>query len=100
MGLQILILLTGNYTFFNFLTLALCLLLLDDFVLQRIVPSKCPAFVRRSTVNLQPSDVFRRWPKAVTIPLAVVVIAVSLFQMASMFGLRFGSLAAGGISER
>ena len=29
--LQILILLTGNYTFFNFLTIALCLLLLDDF---------------------------------------------------------------------
>ena len=33
--LQILILLTGNYTFFNWLTLALCLLLLDDFVLAR-----------------------------------------------------------------
>jgi hypothetical protein len=28
--LQILILLTGNYTFFNFLTIALCLLLVDD----------------------------------------------------------------------
>ena len=28
----------------------------------------------------------RRWPKAVTIPLAVVVVAISLFQMASMFG--------------
>ena len=35
--LQILILLTGNYTFFNWLTLALCLLLLDDFVLKRVV---------------------------------------------------------------
>ena len=49
-GLQILILLTGNYTFFNFLTMALCLLLLDDFVLQQIVPSS----VRRLRV-FQPS---------------------------------------------
>jgi predicted DCC family thiol-disulfide oxidoreductase YuxK len=39
-ALQILILLTGNYTFFNLLTLALCLLLLDDFLLERIMPSK------------------------------------------------------------
>ncbi len=29
-GLQLLILLTGNYTFFNWLSIALCLLLLDD----------------------------------------------------------------------
>jgi hypothetical protein len=29
-ALQLLILLTGNYTFFNFLTIALCLLLVDD----------------------------------------------------------------------
>ncbi len=35
--LQILILLTGNYTFFNWLTLALCLLLLDDFVVGGLV---------------------------------------------------------------
>ncbi len=34
--LQLLILLTGNYTFFNFLTIALCLLLVDDVFLGRI----------------------------------------------------------------
>ena len=38
--LQILILLTGNYTFFNWLTLALCLLLLDDFALAKFVPAQ------------------------------------------------------------
>ena len=38
--LQILILLTGNYTFFNWLTLALCLLLLDDFALVKLMPFK------------------------------------------------------------
>ena len=33
---QMLILLTGNYTFFNLLTVALCLFLLDDRFLSRI----------------------------------------------------------------
>ncbi len=42
--------------------------------------------------NLQPStcNLSGRWPKAVTIPLAVVVFAVSLFQVASLFGARSG----------
>jgi len=39
-GLQLLILLTGNYTFFNWLSMALCVLLLDDFLLEKIVPRK------------------------------------------------------------
>ena len=34
--LQITILLTGNYTFFNWLTLALCLFTLDDEALLRV----------------------------------------------------------------
>ena len=51
--LQILILLTGNYTFFNWLTLALCLLLLDDFALEKVVPLKLRRWLFRSTLNLQ-----------------------------------------------
>jgi len=88
-GLQMLILLTGNYTFFNFLTIALCLLLLDDFVIKRILTS---SVCRLFSFNRPPAagNHFRRWSKAVTIPLAVVVVAISLFQMASMFGARSG----------
>lgn len=41
--LQVLILLTGNYTFFNLLTILLCLLLLDDSM---IVKSKWPPLLR------------------------------------------------------
>lgn len=37
-GLQILILLTGNYAFFNLLTLVLCLFLFDDAALSRALP--------------------------------------------------------------
>jgi lipase maturation factor 1 len=83
MGLQTLILLTGNYTFFNFLAIALCLLLLDDFVLQKFALQKISGFFKT------PRSVSRwRWPCAVTLPLAAVVLAVSLFQVISMFGVR------------
>jgi predicted DCC family thiol-disulfide oxidoreductase YuxK len=89
--LQILILLTGNYTFFNLLTLALCLLLLDDYVLMNLKPSKFrPAFAP-VTCHLPPVTHWR-WPRAVTVPLAVVVIATYLFQMGLMFGMRPGWL--------
>ena len=39
-GLQMLILLTGNYTFFNLLTIALCLFLFDDQALGRFAPAR------------------------------------------------------------
>lgn len=38
-GLQVLILATGNYGFFNYLTIALCLFLFDDQALRRFVPA-------------------------------------------------------------
>jgi len=38
--LQVLIFLTGNYTFFNMLTIALCLLLFDDSFFRAILPGK------------------------------------------------------------
>src|SRR5258708_9866823 len=37
---QTIIFLTGNYTFFNLLTMVLCVPLLDDRVLQRVVPQR------------------------------------------------------------
>lgn len=37
--LQMLIMLTGNYAFFNWLTIAFCLLLLDDAFLSKFIPS-------------------------------------------------------------
>lgn len=86
-SLQILILLTGNYTFFNWLTLALCLLLLDDFVLETIIPTR----LRRTLLfNLQPSGsrLSPRWPRPVLIILAVIVLSASGFQLALTLGCR------------
>ncbi len=111
--LQVLILLTGNYTFFNLLTLALCLLLLDDFALGKLVPRRfLGAF--KGSIHLHGAPVSdpacaagnklragpevgapnhpRRWPPVVTVPLAGVVIILSLFQMSLMFGVRPGWL--------
>ena len=76
--LQVLILLTGNYTFFNWLTLALCLLLLDDFVLKKILPRRLRQHEMRGTRS--------PWLLALTIPLAVIFISVSLFQIVTLFG--------------
>jgi predicted DCC family thiol-disulfide oxidoreductase YuxK len=78
--LQALILLTGNYTFFNILTLALCLLLLDDFVLQKILPSR---FTQRPRNKTRP-----RWCLALTIPLAAVFVTISFLEIVSIFGMR------------
>jgi hypothetical protein len=50
--LQLLIGLTGNYNFFNLLTAALCVPLLDDFMLQKITPR---ALWRRLPLTPQPS---------------------------------------------
>ncbi|MGA2029809.1 MAG: lipase maturation factor family protein [Verrucomicrobiota bacterium] len=84
--LQILILLTGNYTFFNFLTIALCLLLLDDFAIRKILPRKWFGLL---SINHQLSTINRhRWPRAITIPLTIIVLSISVFQMVSMFGMR------------
>src|SRR5216117_3514451 len=44
--LMLLISLTGNYCFFNLLTVALCVLLLDDVFLLRLLPASVAAFVR------------------------------------------------------
>ncbi|PYJ87588.1 MAG: membrane protein [Verrucomicrobia bacterium] len=44
---MLLISLTGNYCFFNLLTVALCLLLLDDAFWLRLLPSSAAAFVNR-----------------------------------------------------
>ncbi len=118
--LQILILLTGNYTFFNWLTLALCLLLLDDFALKKFAPAvlrrhltissrpdcdtvcnvggaSVPASLLGSSLapttmplDSRPSTLDKplRWPRFVTIPLAVVVAGIYLFQVSLLFGVR------------
>ena len=111
--LQILILLTGNYTFFNLLTLALCLLLLDDFALGKIIPVKLRDLLSfnaqmsggasvpasrlvsslappKMPLDPRPStlDKLFRWPRFVTVPLAIGVTILCLFQISLTLGIR------------
>jgi len=75
--LQLLIFLTGNYAFFNLLTISLCLFLLDDVVLIRILP-------RRLTFRLNKRDhpIGRPvWWRTVCGIVATFVLFVSGFEM-------------------
>ncbi len=48
--LQIAIILTGNYNFFNLLPLALCLLLFDDAALKTLMPGRVAAYFSNNNV--------------------------------------------------
>jgi hypothetical protein len=72
-ALQVLIALTGNYAFFNLLTLTLCVLLLDDAALPwRRAPETASA---------------RPWSRFLLVPMAVVVGLLSLAIFTSSCGL-------------
>jgi hypothetical protein len=75
-GFQCLIWITGNYGFFNLLVLALCILLLDDATLGKILPQKL--FSRNSSGSGQ-----RQFIKVKQLAgdlLAVVVISIATLQ--------------------
>ena len=72
-GLQLIIAATGNYCFFNLLTVLLCLLLLDDPV--------WPAAWRRQRAIEAPTTTARRWPAWLLVALAVLVVPVSLVEI-------------------
>ncbi len=74
-GLQILIILTGNYCFFNLLTIALCLLLIDDVTWKRFLPKRLMPSIH---LLEQSSHRYRR--------ICIGVVAVLLFLLS---GLRF-----------
>lgn len=82
-ALQLLILLTGNYTFFNWLTLALCLLLLDDFVLRTWLPKSLTGFYQHATLVTAPGS----WRTLCLIPLVFIFVSVSAIQLLGPIGL-------------
>ena len=79
-SLQVLIGLTGNYTFFNLLTLGLCLLLLDDALLSRFLPHFLAARVGEASAARRP-----RGRRYVTAAVALVILPASVAQMAGRF---------------
>src|SRR2546428_12315383 len=72
-GLQLLIAATGNYGFFNLLTLVLCLLLLDDGVF--------PARWREWMGTPAADAAWTSWTSWAVVPLDVVVAVTSAIQI-------------------
>ena len=75
-GLQMLIILTGNYCFFNLLAIALCLLLIDDVAWKGLLTKRFMPAIRFIE---QPLHRYRR--------ISIAVVATLLFLLS---GIRFG----------
>jgi lipase maturation factor 1 len=84
-ALQILILLTGNYAFFNVLTISFCLFLIDDSFFRRVLPKTVSSSVTSAT-TYERSPV---WSRAACGAFAAFALFVGGFQVARTFGLRW-----------
>src|SRR5262249_7118126 len=70
-ALQIFIMLTGNYCFFNLLTMALCLTLLDDAALRKCAPQRCVSLFGKIIERCRPkSDSSPASPPAAAVAVA------------------------------
>ena len=87
--LQVLILLTGNYTFFNLLTMALCLVLFDDAALRKVLPQRVIGFVQPRVRDMKPGKIVSFAAGA----LALLIVFVSLVQIHAVFGGRISAPA-------
>jgi hypothetical protein len=83
--LQLLIALTGNYAFFNLLTLALCVLLFDDAFLARFFPRALEERLRATTSPPRRSPL-RHW---VTVPITLIILAAGLLQLADVLAIQW-----------
>ncbi len=89
-GLQLLIAATGNYAFFNLLTMSLCVLVLDDAALPawlRGKPLSLPMETSEAQAAPPAAGRRRRWPLAVLAPVAAAVLLVSVSVSAATVGL-------------
>jgi predicted DCC family thiol-disulfide oxidoreductase YuxK len=82
---QLLIMATGNYCFFNLLTIALCLLLLDDRAMPKRLREKLFSLKKDSQAPTVTIIRSRRWPGLVTLPIAVIILLITAVQFFRMF---------------
>jgi predicted DCC family thiol-disulfide oxidoreductase YuxK len=78
-GLQILILITGNYTFFNILAITLCLFLFDDQALRRFTPASIRAGFRDRSIGLS------RLQRAGAAALAAIILLLGIGRLIETF---------------
>ncbi len=77
---MLLILVTGSYCFFNLLAMALCVLVIDDGAFRRLVDPFFPDWLG----EVPPSE-SSGWPVWVLVPVAVVLLSLSLVVVRRLF---------------
>ena len=83
--LQLLILLTGNYAFFNVLTISFCLFLVDDAFLRRVLPKLVGGLAFSAKI---PGKSYLS-ARGVCGAFAALALFVGSFQVARAFGVRW-----------
>ena len=73
--------LTGNYNFFNLLTMALCLVLFDDAALHKVLPQRLSQWVLHHNLFVEPG----KTASFVAGSLALLIVFVSSGQLYSIF---------------
>jgi hypothetical protein len=77
-GFQLLIIVTGNYTFFNWLTITLTVMLCDDRALAAVLPDRLTRAAAVTTSRPRAS----RFRTAVTVPVMLVLLLASTLTFA------------------
>jgi predicted DCC family thiol-disulfide oxidoreductase YuxK len=93
--LQVAILLTGNYAFFNLLTMALCVLLFDDAALRRVLPDSATRFVQRYVHDMKP----RKIVSIAVGAFALLIVFTGLVQLNAVLNSRISPLGAWVLGE-
>jgi predicted DCC family thiol-disulfide oxidoreductase YuxK len=88
--LQSLILLTGNYTFFNLLVMGLCLLLFDDAALRKVLPQRLIRFVQHHVRCIKA----RKIASFAAGAFALLIVFASFAQIHAVFGGRISTPGA------
>lgn len=76
--LQVLIMVTGNYAFFNWLIIALCVLLIDDDVWMRI-------FKFKTVVCSEKQEQVRQWSTRFLVIFSIIIFLVSIKYVTALF---------------
>ena len=80
--LEGLIFLTGNYTFFNLLAMALCVVLFDDAALRKVVPPRLTRYVQRHVRDIKPRKIVSLAAEA----FALLIVFANIVQIHAAFG--------------
>jgi hypothetical protein len=81
---QVLIILTSNHNWFNFLTIALCLFLFDDKAVQRIIPERLKTILGKQAHHTEQESKTRRVTTLAIASLIVFCSIVNLWELTLM----------------